>query len=258
MNLMNPQFVGFYTVLRRECYRFISIPRQTIGGPLLETYLYITVFGAALGSRINVIDGHSYIAFIIPGLLLMTMSMNSFGNNASSLSQQKMMKAIEDQLASPVSNLSLLAAYTLGGFLRGAIIATITLITASFLTHLPIVHPLLLFTSLTLSGLFFASLGVWVGLRAESFDQISFYQTFILQPLIFLGGIFYSTSFLPEPFKTLTHFDPIFYMINTVRFAMLGKADINAYLALAAIAAAAIIMVGINIRLFKKGYKLRA
>lgn len=255
---MNPQLISFYSVLRRECYRFLSIPRQTIGGPLLETYLYISVFGAALGSRINVIDGHSYIAFIIPGLLLMTMSMNSFANNASSLSQQKMMKAIEDQLASPTSNLSLLAAYTLGGFLRAAIIVTITLITASFLTHLPIAHPLLLFASLALSGLFFASLGVFVGLRAESFDQISFYQTFILQPLIFLGGIFYSASLLPEPFRTLTHFDPIFYMINTVRFAMLGRADINAYYALMAIGAATVAMIGVNVYLFKRGYKLRS
>lgn len=254
---MNPQLIGFYSVLRRECYRFLSIPRQTIGGPLLETYLYISVFGAALGSRIESIDGHSYIAFIVPGLLLMTISMNAFANNASSLSQQKMMKAIDDQLASPVSNLSLLAAYTLGGFLRGSIIATITLLTISLLTHIPIIHPLLLFASLSLSGLFFASLGVFVGLRAESFDQISFYQTFVLQPLIFLGGIFYSVSLLPEPFKTLTQFDPIFYMINTVRFAMLGKADINAYYALLAIAAAAIIMIAVNIHLFKKGYKLR-
>jgi ABC-2 type transport system permease protein len=254
---MNPALIGFYSVFRRECYRFLSIPRQTLLGPLLETYLYITIFGAALGSRIHSVGGSSYIAFIIPGLLLMAISLNSFSNNASSLAQQKMMQAIEDQLASPVSNLSLLAAYTLGGFLRGAIIAVLTLVTASFLTHLPIVHPFLLFLSLTFSGLFFASLGVFVGLRSVTFDQISFYQTFILQPLIFLGGIFYSSSLLPEPFKTLTHFDPIFYMINTVRFAMLGRADINAYYALTAIVAATLAIIGLNTYLFKKGYKLR-
>lgn len=253
----NPQFIGFYTSLRRELYRFLSIPRQTVIGPLLETYLYIGIFGAALGSRIHMIDGSSYIAFIIPGLLLLTISTNAFANNAASLSQQKILRAIEDQLASPVSNLSLLAAYTLGGFIRGAMVATLTLITALFLTHLPIVHPFLLLVSLLFSGLFFASLGVFVGLRSETFDQINFYQTFVLQPLIFLGGIFYSSSLLPEPFKTLTHFDPIFYMINTVRFAMLGKSDVNAYISLTGIIAATLAVIGLNMYLFKRGYKLR-
>src|SRR6476660_6923901 len=103
----NIQFIGFYTSLRRECYRFISIPRQTFAGPLLETYLYISVFGAALGSRISQISGVSYVEFIIPGLLLMSMIMNSYANNSSSLFQQKMMHAIDDQLSSPVSNYSL-------------------------------------------------------------------------------------------------------------------------------------------------------
>lgn len=249
--------IGLYTVLRRECYRFLSIPKQTILGPLLETYLYISVFGAALGSRIQAIDGHPYVAFIIPGLLLMTMSMNAFSNNASSLSQQKMMHAIDDQLASPVSNMHLLIGYTMGGFIRGLIIATITFITASLLIKLPVVHPEILLLSLFGSGLFFASLGVFVGVRSDTFDQISFYQTFIIQPLIFLGGIFYSVSLLPEPFKTLTQFDPIFYMINTVRYGMLGTSDTNPYVALVAIFAAAIGMIAINAWLFKRGYKLR-
>lgn len=254
---MSPQLIGFYTLLRRECYRFLSIPRQTVAGPLLETYLYIGVFGAALGSRISEINGHPYVVFIIPGLVLMAMCINAFANNSSSLSQQKMMHAIDDQLASPVSNLSLLAAYTLGGFLRGAIIATITLITASLLIDIPLAHPFILITSLLFSGLFFASLGVFVGLRAETFDQISFYQTFILQPLIFLGGIFYSVSLLPEPFHTLTQFNPIFYMINTVRYGMLGSSDTNPYWALIAIIVAALCMIAINAYLFKRGFKLR-
>lgn len=254
---MSPELIGFLTVLRRETFRFLSIPKQTIFGPLLETYLYISVFGAALGSRIQTIDGHPYVAFIIPGLLLMAMCMNAFANNASSISQQKMLHAINDQLASPVSNVGLMVAYTLGGFFRGFIIALITFVTASFLIDLPVVHPLLLLLSLSFSGLFFASLGVLVGLSSETFDQISFYQTFVLQPLIFLGGIFYSVSLLPEPFKTLTHFNPIFYMINTVRFGMLGKADVNPYWALFAIIIATVLVISLNTHLFKKGYKLR-
>lgn len=252
------QFIGFYTSLRRECYRFLSIPRQTIAGPLLETYLYISVFGAALGSRISEISGVSYVEFIIPGLLLMSMIMNSYINNSSSLFQQKMMHAIDDQLSSPVSNYSLLAAYTLGGFLRACIIVALAFATAWLLLHFTVAHPLIFIASLALSGVFFASIGVLVGLICKTFDQISTYQTFILTPLVFLGGTFYSVSLLPEPFKTLTHFDPIFYMINTVRYGMLGVSDVNPYWSLLAIVVATGAMIAINAVLFKRGFKLRS
>lgn len=251
-------FIGFYSVLRREVHRFWSIKRQTIFGPLLETYLYISIFGAALGSRIQELDGHSYVVFIIPGLLLMAMTINAFANNASSLAQQKLMRAIDDQLASPVSHSSLLAAFTLGGFIRAAIITGTTFLTALILIDIPVAHPFLLIFSLTLCGLFFASLGVLIGLRAENFDNISFYQTFIIQPLIFLGGVFYSISLLPEPFKTLTQFDPLFYMINTVRYSMLGEADVDPFLSLGIIFVSLVALVAINFHLFKKGYRLRS
>lgn len=251
------QWVGFYSLLRRECFRFLSIPRQTVAGPLLETFLYISVFGAALGSRISQIGGVSYVVFIIPGLLLMSMIINSYANNSSSLAQQKMLRSIDDQLASPVSNYSLLAAYTLGGFLRASLIVTIAFITASLMVNLPMAHAWIFVLGLLLSGLFFASIGVLAGLIGQSNEQISSYQTFILQPLIFLGGVFYSVNLLPEPFKTLTHFDPIFYMINTVRYGMIGHSDVNPYWSLIAIAAVTIVIIAINAHLFKRGYKLR-
>jgi ABC-2 type transport system permease protein len=255
---MTHNYFGFLTVLRREVQRFWSIKRQTLLGPLLETYLYISVFGAALGSRIQNLEGYSYISFIIPGLLLMAMAMNSFANNASSLLQQKVQHAIDDQLASPVSNSSLLAAFTLGGFIRASIITSITFITASMLVDLPVAHPWLLIASMSVCGLFFASIGVLVGLRAETFDNLSFYQTFIIQPLIFLGGIFYSTSLLHEPFRTLTHLNPIFYMINTVRYSMLGKSDVNPEISLLVITIATLIIASVNMLLFRRGYRLRS
>lgn len=251
------QWVGFYTLLRRECYRFLSIPRQTVGGPLLETFLYISVFGAALGSRISEIGGVSYVVFIIPGLLLMSMIINCYANNSSSLAQQKMLRSIDDQLASPVSNYSLLAAYTLGGFLRASLIVVIAFVTASLMVHLPMANPLIFVSGLVFSGLFFASLGVLAGLVGQTNEQISSYQTFILQPLIFLGGVFYSVALLPEPFKTLTHLDPIFYMINTVRFGMIGHSDVNPYWSLLALVVFTIAITALNARLFKRGYKLR-
>ena len=253
----NVQWVGFYTLLRRECYRFLSIPRQTVAGPLLETFLYISVFGAALGSRISQIGGVSYVVFIIPGLLLMSMIINCYANNSSSLAQQKMLRSIDDQLASPVSNYSLLAAYTLGGFLRASLIVAIAFVTASLMVHLPMAHAWIFILGLVFSGLFFASLGVLAGLIGQTNEQISSYQTFILQPLIFLGGVFYSVALLPEPFKTLTHLNPIFYMINTVRFGMIGHSDANPYWSLLTIIAFTIAITAFNARLFKRGYKLR-
>ncbi len=251
-------YIGFYSVLRRELQRFWKIKRQTIFGPVLETYLYISVFGAALGSRIQHLEGHAYINFIIPGLLLMAMAMNSFSNNASSLLQQKMQHAIDDQLASPVSNTALLTAFTLGGFIRAAIITIVSFATAALLIDLPVAHPILFIVSLAMCGLFFASLGVLIGLRSQVFDNLSFYQTFIIQPLIFLGGIFYSTSLLSEPFRTLTHLDPIFYMINTVRYGMLGSSDVNPWTSLLAIGVVTAALISVNLFLFRKGYRLRS
>lgn len=257
MNEIN-RWIPFWSVLRRELSRFWGIKRQTILGPLLETYLYISVFGAALGSRISELDGVRYIVFILPGLLMMSFSINIFSNNASSLMQQKLQRSIDDQLASPVSNLQLLTAYGLGGFVRASIITAITFVTAMVLIpDLPMEHPFMFLLSFLFIGTFFAMAGVWVGLRADKFDDLSLYQTFILQPLIFLGGVFYSVALLPPFFETLTKFNPIYYMINTVRYSMLGRADVNPWLCLAIIGAVAAVLCVVNYRLFKSGYKLR-
>lgn len=251
--------VGWLGILRRELERIWVIKRQTIGAPLLETFLYISVFGAALGSRINNLGGVSYIVFIIPGLAMMAMAMNAFSNNSSSLLQQKMMRAIDDQLTSPVSHGGLLAAFTIGGLVRGGIISALTLLTAGLLVDdLPFAHPILLVISFAVIGLFFASFGVFIGLRAKMFDNLSLYQTFVIQPLIFLGGVFYSTSLLHGIFKTLTEINPIYYMINTVRYSMLGHADVNPAIALPVISIVTIGLVALNYHIFKKGYNLRS
>lgn len=250
-------YIGFYTVFRREVFRFWIIKRQTILAPVLETYLYISVFGAALGSRIDTLEGVPYINFIIPGLLFMAMSMNAFTNNATSLLQQKFQRAIDDQLASPVSNTALVAGFTLGGLARASIITFIAFITSALLVDLPVAHPILFAGSLLICGLFFASLGVLVGIFAQMFDNLTFYQTFIIQPLIFLGGIFYSVTLLSEPFHTLTQINPIFYMINTVRYGMLGSSDVNPWVSLPIIIFATMSLIAVNLLLFKRGHKLR-
>lgn len=250
--------VRFYSLLRREVSRFVKIKKQTIGAPLLETFLYISVFGAALGSRIDTLHGYDYVVFIIPGLIMMAIAINSFSNNSSSILQQKIQRAIDDQLSSPASPLELLLAFSLGGFLRGLVIATLTFFAASLLVDLPVENIGVLLLALFLVGFFFAQLGVLVGVRAEQFDDVSFAQTFILQPLIFLGGIFYSATLLPEPFYTLTQFNPVFYMINLVRYGFLGFTEVNIALSLGFMTLATAALFAVNLRLFQIGYKLRA
>jgi len=250
--------IRFLSLLRREINRFMKIKRQTLAAPLLETFLYISVFGAALGSRIDELHGVDYVVFIIPGLIMMAWAINTFSNNSSSLLQQKFQRSIDDQLSSPASPIELLLAFTFGGFLRGMIVATLTFAVASVLVDIPVEHPLVLLPALFLVGFFFAQLGVLVGLRAEQFDDVSFYQTFILTPLIFLGGVFYSASLLDEPFRTLTRFDPVYYMIGLVRYGFLGYAEASVTLSLAFLLVAAAVLFAINYRLFARGYRLRA
>lgn len=255
---MSAAQIRFATLWRREVNRFMKIKKQTLGAPLLETFLYITVFGAALGSRIKQLHGIDYVVFVIPGLIMMAFSINSFANNSSSILQQKFQGAIQDQLSSPASPLELLLAFSLGGFMRGLIVAGLTFVAASLLVDLPVDHILVLVPSLFLVGFFFSQLGVLTGVRAEQFDDVAFVQTFVLTPLIFLGGVFYSAALLPQPFQTLTHFDPIYYMINLVRYGFVGFTEVSVALSLLALAAATAVLFAVNLRLFSRGYKLRA
>jgi ABC-2 type transport system permease protein len=250
--------IRFLTLWRREVSRFMKIKKQTLGGPLLETFLYITVFGAALGSRIKQLHGIEYILFVIPGLIMMAWATNSFTNNTSSILQQKFQGAIHDQLSSPASPLELLLAFSLGGFVRGLLVAVITFVAATILVDLPVDNILVLIPSLFLVGFFFSQLGVLIGVRAEQFDDVAFAQTFILQPLIFLGGVFYSAALLPQPFQTLTHFNPIFYMISLVRYGFVGYSEVSIPLSLLALTGATAALFLFNLRLFSQGYKLRA
>lgn len=255
---MSAAQIRLATLWRREVNRFMKIKKQTIGAPLLETFLYISVFGAALGSRIDKLHGIDYVVFVIPGLIMMAWSINAFSNNSSSILQQKFQGAIQDQLSSPASPAELLLAFSLGGFVRGLIVAVLTFAAASLLVDLPVDHVLVLVPSLFLVGFFFSQLGVLIGVRAEQFDDVAFAQTFVLQPLIFLGGVFYSASLLPEPFQTLTHFNPIFYMINLVRYGFVGFSEVSIALSLLALAAATAAIFAINLRLFSRGYRLRS
>lgn len=255
---MSGRQIRLATLWRREVNRFMKIKKQTIGAPLLETFLYISVFGAALGSRVGELHGIDYVVFVTPGLIMMAWAINAYSNNSSSILQQKFQGAIQDQLSSPASPLELLLAFTFGGFMRGLVVAVLTFAAASLLVDLPVEHLLVLLPSLFLVGFFFSQLGVLIGVRAEQFDDVAVVQTFVLQPLIFLGGVFYSATLLPQPFETLTHFNPVYYMINLVRYGFVGFSEVSVAVSLLALAAATAAIFAVNLRLFSSGYKLRA
>src|SRR5215211_2311798 len=160
--------IRFVSLVRREVNRFLKIKRQTVGAPLLETFLFISVFGAALGSRINELHGIDYVVFIVPGLIMMAWAINAFANNSSSILQQKFQRAIDDQLSSPASPLELLLAFSLGGFLRGMLVSCLTFGASSVLVDIPIENPHVLIPALFLVGFFFAQLGVLIGVRVSS------------------------------------------------------------------------------------------
>lgn len=255
---MSAAQIRFLTLVRREVNRFMKIKKQTLGAPLLQTFLYVSVFGAALGSRLEEQPGGvDYVVFIVPGLIMMALVMNAFSNNSASILQQKFQRAIDDQLTSPASPLQLLLALSLGGFIRGMIVAGLTFVAAWLLVDLPVEHVLVLVPALALVGFFFAQLGVLLGVRAEQFDDVAFPETFILQPLIFLGGVFYSVTLLPQPFETLSQFNPIYYMVALVRYGFIGWSEANIPLSLALLTAATAALFAFNLRLFKRGWKLR-
>lgn len=245
------------SLIQREVSRFMKIKRQTIGGPLLETFLYISVFGAALGARIHLLDGYRYIEFVIPGLIMMAWATNAFANNSSSILQQKFVHSIDDQLSSPASPLELLTGFTLGGFIRGFLVAVLTYAVSYALVQEPVAHALVLIPSLILVGVFFAQAGVLIGVRAVQFDDIALYQTFLLQPLIFLGGVFYSASLLPQPWQFLTHLNPLYYMIALVRYGFIGYHETSIGLSFVLLFAVTLALSAWNLRVFKRGKYLR-
>ncbi len=244
--------IRFLSLVRREVNRFMKIKRQTVGAPLLETFLYICVFGAALGSRIKTLHGFDYVVFVIPGLIMMAWAINAFSNNASSILQQKFQRAIDDQLSSPASPRELLLAFSPAASCAASSSRSSRSSRRRCSSTCPWRIRWCSLPALLLVGFFFAQAGVLVGVRAEQFDDVSFAQTFVLQPLIFLGGVFYSASLLPEPFQTLTHFNPIYYMINLVRYGFLGYTEANVALSLGLLTLITGALFTLNYRLFAR------
>ncbi len=219
----------FRTLLSREILRFTRIWVQTLVPPLLTSLLYLVVFGVALGSRIREVDGVPYLEYILPGVALMSLITGSHQNSAWSVFDAKRERYIDEVLTSPMSDLQIALAYSLGGTLRGLIMGLGVFLVGVPFVGVTVEHPVLLLLIGVLSSFTFASLGTMVGALATRVDHISFLTNVVIQPLAFLGGVFYSVEMLPGALRVATLFDPIFHMVDAARYATLRTSDLNPY-----------------------------
>ena len=218
-------WVGLYTLTKREVGRFFSVYRQTVLPGLISSGLYILIFGFTLEQRIGEIDGVPYTLFILPGLIMMNTLTNASSNASSSMLQMKLLQQLPDILTAPLSSLELSLAYIIGGTVRGMVNGVLVLLLGVLLIDMPVHHPLATLGFIFLVSWAFSSMGLLLGQLADSWDQLAMMQNFFLTPLSFLGGIFYSIKMLPDWAQQLSLVNPIYYMINGLRYTVLGVYD---------------------------------
>ena len=218
-------WIGFWTLITREVGRFFSVYRQTVLPGLISSGLYILVFGFTLERRIAEINGVPYTLFILPGLLMMNTLMNATSNTSSSMLQMKLLQQLPDILTAPLSAMEISLAYIIGGTVRGTVNGILVMLLGVVLIDMPVNQPLATIGFIVMVSWAFASMGLVLGQLSDSWDQLAMMQNFFLTPLSFLGGVFYSVNMLPDWAQTLSFFNPIYYMINGIRFTILGIAD---------------------------------
>jgi ABC-2 type transport system permease protein len=223
----------FWILFKREIARFFKVIVQTVFTPFVTASLYLMIFGVSLGENISLNNGLPYLAFLIPGLVMMGCLNNAFQNSSSSIITSRFSGDLEDLKASPLSPSQIIWALSLGGLVRGLIVGLVTLIVGEIAFHLVrgeflgVAHPLELLVFLVLGGLAFANIGISVAFWAKSFDQMSAVSGFVLLPLIYLGGVFFSIEHLPEFWRQVAVFNPLLYVINGVRYGLIGWADVG-------------------------------
>ena len=250
--------LGMKTLLAKEVRRFMRVPGQTVLSPLISTSLYFLVFGYSLSGRVHEVEGVPYLAFIVPGLVFMGLANNAFLNSSSSLFINKIQGTVVDLLAAPLGPLELLAGFIGGAMVRGLMVGVLTWVVASLFTgvHLEHVPATLLF--LLLSSYTFSVLGVLAAVWAEKFEQINFFPTFVMLPLTFLGGIFYSVRELPAPWDHVSLFNPMVYMVEGLRYGMLGRSGFSPLMGSVILLGVALVATGLAWAALRVGYKLKA
>ncbi|MDO8271487.1 MAG: ABC transporter permease [Gammaproteobacteria bacterium] len=223
------KYVAFETILAKEVRRFTRIWVQTLVPPAITIGLYFLIFGNLIGARIGDMGGHSYIEFIVPGLIMMAVIQNSYANVVSSFFSQKFQRSIEELLVSPIPNYVILCGFVAGGVVRGLAVGAIVLLVSFTFTDFYIHDLTITVLIIFLTAVIFSLAGFINALFANSFDDISIVPTFVLTPLIYLGGVFYSVDLLPDAGRLVSSLNPIFYMVNAFRFGILGTSDANIY-----------------------------
>ena len=255
---MRPQpWRGLGWLAARECLRVTKLWTQTMLAPVVGSILFILVFGLSLGSRIKQIEGFPYQEFIVPGLIAMAMAQAAYSNNSSSIFQARSDRYIDDVLAAPMRPWQMNLGLAVGGAYRALVIGAALLVLAIPLTGVPVEHPLALAAAALLVVTLFGALGVVVGIYAETFDHHTFINNIVILPLTFVGGVFYSVTILPAPWYELSHANPLFYMVNALRFGFLGTSDANAGLCFAVTAVIALAVVAWSQYLFVTGHRLK-
>ncbi len=249
---------GWQMLFYKEVLRFWRVAAQTIAGPVLTAMLYLLIFGHALEAHVKVYDQVSYTAFLVPGLAMMSLLQNAFANSSSSLIMSKVMGNLVFLLLTPLSYVHWFVAYVGASVFRGLVVGLGVLLVAAFFTDLSFVAPLWILAFAVLGATLMGSLGLIAGLWAEKFDQLAAFQNFVVMPMTFLSGVFYSIHSLPTFWQTVSHFNPFFYMIDGFRYGFFGASDVSPWLSLGVVASATVVVSIWALWLLRSGYKIRS
>jgi ABC-2 type transport system permease protein len=250
--------LGFRTLLAKEVRRFMKVPGQTVLSPLITTTLYFLVFGFTVATRVEVMPGVSYARFIVPGLVMLGVVSNSLLNTSSSIFVAKLQGTIVDLLVSPLSYLEILSAFVLAAVIRGAIVGGAMWLVAALFTTFDVAHPLWAVSFVILVAVCFGTGGILVAVWADKFEQVNLIPTFVITPLTFLGGVFFSVKKLPPVFQELAMANPILYMVEGLRYGILGRSDVSPYVGLSILLVISTVVLAVAYHWLKIGYKLRS
>ncbi|MCE2879427.1 MAG: ABC transporter permease [Comamonadaceae bacterium] len=249
---------GWLTLFYKEVLRFWKVAFQTVAAPVLTALMYLLIFGHVLEDRVQVYPGVGYTDFLIPGLVMMSVLQNAFANGSSSLIQSKMMGNLVFILLTPLSPWNWFCAYMLASMARGLVVGLGVLLVTVWFSDLPWVAPVWIAVFAALGAGLLSAMGIIAGLWAEKFDQMAAFQNFLIMPMTFLSGVFYSIHSLPDIWQSASHFNPFFYMIDGFRHGFLGQSDVSPWLSLALVGSACLIMSAVALHLLRIGFKIRS
>ena len=258
MSRIRENLIGFRTIVRREVSRVLRIWVQTVVPPAITMTLYFIIFGSLIGRRIGEMGGYDYMAYIAPGLIMMSIITNSYSNVASSFFGAKFGRHVEELLVSPLPNQYILMGYVMGGVLRGLLVGAVVTLVALFFTDLDVKHPFITLSTVLLTAIVFSLGGFINAVFSRKFDDISIIPTFILTPLTYLGGVFYSIELLPDFWEGASRLNPILYMVNAFRYGILGESDIGIGTAYMIIGVFMVVLYALCLFLMNRGVGLRS